>query len=143
MNNLTFLIDNYNKSSFFYKLKLLVVISINNYDTKKIFIENLNSTFFDYNDELVSDINCIKNNIEENKNYELLNIENFLDKKMEKINNSFNERILKIVRGRNSDSLCFLNTRYFDKTRKEYLNYNSNCKKLIPKKFWKKLSLLY
>ena len=35
LNNLTFLIDNYNKSSFFYKLKLLVVISINNYDTKK------------------------------------------------------------------------------------------------------------
>ena len=26
---------------------------------------------------------------------------------------------------------CFLNSRYFDRTRKEYLNCNSNCKKLI------------
>ena len=137
MNNLTFLIDNYNKSSFFYKLKLLVVISIDNYDTKKIFLENINSTFFDYNNELVPGINSIKKNIEDNKNYELLNIENFLDKKIEIMNKSFNERIITIAYKSNSDSSCFLNTRYCDLTRKEYVNYKSNCKKLIPENIGK------
>ena len=60
LNDLTLLIEKNNECSFFYKFKLLVVISIDNYDTKKIFLENINSTFFDYNNELVPGINSIK-----------------------------------------------------------------------------------
>ena len=132
LNNISVFIEKNKKSSYFYKYKLLVIISINNYDTKIMFLENLNITFFDYKNELVPDNNCIKKKLEDNKNYELLNIEKFLDEKIEKINKSFNERILKNESRSNSDSLCFLNTRYCKLTRKEYLNFNSNCKKLIP-----------
>ena len=132
LNTLSFLIDNISKSSYFYKFKLLLIISINNYDTKRMFLENINTTFFEYNNELVSDINNINDKIENDKNYELINIENFLKQKIEKINKSFNERIINILYKKNSDSACYLNSRYFDKTRKEYLNCNSNCKKLIP-----------
>ena len=137
INAISQLMDNTDKRSCFYKFKLLVIISINNYDTKKMFLENLNISFFDYNNELDPNNNNIKNNLENDKNYELLKIENFLDEKFGKINKSFNERILNIVYKRNSDSLCYLNTRYYDKTRKEYLNYNSDCKKLIPENFGK------
>ena len=132
INNISFLIDKIANSSYFYKFKLLLIISINNYDTKKMFLENLNTTFFNYNNELVSDINNINDNIKNNKNYEMIKIENFLDTKIDKINKSFNERILKHVYKQNSDSSCLLNSRYFNKTRKDYLNCNCSCKKLIP-----------
>ena len=131
INNLSLLIENISKSSYFYKFKLLLIISINNCDTKRMFLENINTTFFEYNNELVPDIKNINDNIENDKNYELIKIQNFLDRKIDKINKSFNERIINIVREKNSDSFCFLNSRYFDRTRKEYLNCNSNCKKLI------------
>ena len=62
----------------------------------------------------------------------LIKIEKFLDWKIDKINKSFNERIMNILYKKNSDSFFFLNSRYFDRTRKEYLNCNCNCKKLIP-----------
>ena len=120
------------KSSYFYKFKLLLIISINNYDTKRMFLENVNTTFFEYNNELVSDISSVNDNIENDKNYELIKIEKFLDWKIDKINKSFNERIMNILYKKNSDSFFFLNSRYFDRTRKEYLNCNCNCKKLIP-----------
>ena len=55
INNLSVLIDKISKSSYFYKFKLLLIISINNYDTKRMFLENVNTTFFEYNNELVSD----------------------------------------------------------------------------------------
>ena len=133
INNISFLMNDIAESSLLYRYKLLIIISINNYDTKNMFLENLNISFFDYNNELVPNNNSTKDKIKENKNYEFLNIENFLNEKIEKINNNFNERILKIVNKKISDSACFLNNRYFDQTRKEYINYNSNCKKLIPK----------
>ena len=132
INNLSVLIDNISKSSYFYKFKLLLIISINNYDTKRMFLENVNTTFFEYNNELVSDISSVNDNIENDKNYELIKIEKFLDWKIDKINKSFNERIMNILYKKNSDSFFFLNSRYFDRTRKEYLNCNCNCKKLIP-----------
>ena len=132
INNLSVLIDNISKNSYFYKFKLLLIISINNYDTKRMFLENVNTTFFEYNNELVSDISSINDNIENDKNYELIKIEKFLDWKIDKINKSFNERIMNILYKKNSDSFFFLNSRYFDRTRKEYLNCNCNCKKLIP-----------
>ena len=120
-----------------YKIKLLVIISINNYDTKKMFLENLNIIYLDYNKKIISDIHNNKdiNNIKENENYELLNIENFLNKKVIEINKSFNDRLS--ILGNNSieNSLCLINTKYCHKTRKEYLNINSDCKKLITENF--------
>ena len=62
LNNISVFIEKNKKSSYFYKYKLLVIISINNYDTKIMFLENLNITFFDYKNELVPDNNCIKKN---------------------------------------------------------------------------------
>ena len=133
INEISLLIEQYNKCTLFYEFKLLVIISINNYDTKNMFLESLQSTYLDFKNSLVSNITKIdsKNNIKENKNYEILNIENFLDKKIEKIYKSYNERILKIVSGPNSDSSCFLFNRYFSQTRIEYFNYICNCKKLL------------
>ena len=147
LNEISFLIHDNNKNSYYYKYKLLVIISINNYDTKKMFLEDLNITFFDYKNKLDLDDNSNKDIVEEGEedeedeedeegeNYELLKIEKFLDKKIEKINNSFNKTIFKNKYKKDLNSLCFLNTRFFDKTRKEYLNCNSNCKKLIPENF--------
>ena len=137
INNISYLMNDIAESSLLYRYKLLIIISINNYDTKNMFLENLNISFFDYNNELVPNNNSTKDKIKENKNYEFLNIENFLNEKIEKINNNFNERILKIVNKKISDSACFLNNRYFDQTRKEYINYNSNCKKLITENIGK------
>ena len=59
INSLCFLIDNISRSSYFYKFKLLLIISINNYDTKRMFLENINTTFFEFNNELVSYIRIL------------------------------------------------------------------------------------
>ena len=138
LNTICELIGKHSKNANFSnvsKIKLLVVISINNYDTKKMFLENANIMYFDYNNRIISDINKDKsnNNIEKNENYELLNIENFLNKNIEKINKSFNDHLSLYGNYSIEGSKCCLNSIYSDITRKEYLNNNSNCKKLISK----------
>ena len=138
LNTICELIGKHSKNANFSnvsKIKLLVVISINNYDTKKMFLENANIMYFDYNNRIISDINKDKsnNNIEKNENYELLNIENFLNKNIEKINKSFNDHLSFFGNYIIEGSKSYINTIYSDITRKEYLNNNSNCKKLISK----------
>ena len=120
---------------YFYKIRLLIVISINNYDTKKMFLENLSITYFNYKIKNLSNINSNKenDNNEKNKNYELLDIEEFLDNKIERINQIFNSYISKREYKYNPDSLCNLNVSNRSITKKEYLNYNCNCNELIPK----------
>ena len=133
LNNTCSLILQNNKYSHFYKIRLLIVISINNYDTKKMFLENLSITYFDLNNNKLSSINKNKenNNNEKDKNYELIDIEEFLNDKIERINKIFNKYISSRDYNYNSDSLCFLNLSYRSITRKEYLNYNCICKELI------------
>ena len=138
LNNICYLIDENNtKYSIFYELKLLIMISINNFDTKKMFLENINITYF--NSNINNNINLKgKNEINNTykQNYELLDIGKFLDEKYEKINQAFNEKISKLEYDTSpSTSYCYLNLQYFQKTKKEYLNYNTNCKMLIPKSF--------
>ena len=142
LNQTCLLIEKINSRLSYYKYKLLIIVSINNYDTKKMFLENLNITYFDNNNNKSiskkidkndkKDDNIDSNSFEENRNYELLNIQKFLDSKIDKINKSFNESISKLEYNSKSDSLCLLNTRFFLITRKEYLNFNTYCKKLIP-----------
>jgi len=126
--------NNYSKYSIIYKIKLLVIISINNYDTKKMFLENLKIIYRDYNEKIIPDNNNDKNNNnnEKNTDYELLNIEKFLDEKIVEINKSFNDRLSLLGNNSNQGSLCYLNSRHYKITRKEYLHYKSDCKKLIP-----------
>ena len=133
LNNTCSLILQNNKYSHFYKIRLLIVISINNYDTKKMFLENLSITYFDLNNNKLSSINKNKenNNNEKDKNYELIDIEEFLNDKIERINKIFNKYISSRDYNYNSDSLCFLFLFYRSITRKEYLNYNCICKELI------------
>ena len=139
INEICYLIDeNNNDYSVFYKIKLLIIISINNFDTKKMFLENINITYF--NSNINNNINFIEKKNKDEKdnqmNYELLKIGEYLDKKYEKINQIFNDKLSHLeYNTRISSSYCFLNTTYFKKTKKEYLNYNSNCKRLIPDTF--------
>ena len=138
LNKICYLIDeNNNKYSTFYNLKLILMISINNFDTKKMFLENINITFF--NSNINNNINLKEQNEINNtyeQNYELLDIGKYLDEKYEKINKAFNDKLSKLEYNISpTTSYCYLNLQYFQKTKKEYLNYNTNCKKLIPKIF--------
>ena len=125
--------NSYSNYSIIYKIKLLVIISINNYDTKKMFLENLKILYLDYNSKIIPENNNDndKNIIEERENNEFLNIQNFLDEKVVEINKSFNDHLSILGNNSNQGSLCYLNSRYYEITRKEYLNFNSNCKKLM------------
>ena len=139
INEICYLIDeNNNDYSVFYKIKLLIIISINNFDTKKMFLENINITYFNSN---INNYNLNKKNKDEKDkeiNYELLNIGEYLDREYEKINKIFNDNISKLEYNiRISSSYCLLNTKYFKKTKKEYINYNANCINLIPDHFGK------
>ena len=139
INTISELIKNNNMDnnySIIYEIKLLVIISINNYDTKKMFLENLKIIYYDYNNKIIQDNNNDKNNNnEENENYEFLNIENFLDAKILEINKSYNDHLSILEKYGNLGSLCYLSSRYYKITRREYLNFNSDCKKLIPDNF--------
>ena len=44
------------------------------------------------------------------------------------MNKCFNERLTILGNNGNQSSLCYLNSRYYKITKKEYLNYNINCK---------------
>ena len=129
------------------KFKLIILISINNYDTKKIFLENLNFVSFCplstnniipspmYRSNLLEDFN-IENNNTDNTNYELDDIENYLKGKQEESQNMFN-----IFLHRDSAKQYFktfemiskldLNSKYCNITRKDYLNDIVSCKNLL------------
>ena len=58
------------ESSLLYRYKLLIIISINNYDTKNRFLENLNISFFDKDNEVI--LNIPKKNITDKERIKLL-----------------------------------------------------------------------
>ena len=149
LNNLCSKIEKYGCNLMF-TFKVIIIISINNYDTKRMFLENLSVLSFEssnINNNFVSISNFnsnlreknIKNysNIKDssflNDNYELEDIEHYLDKKSNEINKKFNEYIKNmgyLLNDANS-SKCLLNNKYFDLTQKEYLNNNIDCTQLI------------
>lgn len=135
--------------------KLMILISINNYDTKDIFLENLN--FLPYfpikSDNLIplpnyksndmgnfrSKNNKDNNNYNNQNNYEFEDIEKFLNEKHKEFQTNFNNSAKEIQN--NSSFLSHqifskleLNSKYYDITKKEYLNEIVNCKNLIDDK---------
>ena len=132
--------------------KLMILISINNYDTKDIFLENLN--FLPYfpikSDNLIPLPNYKSNDMgnfrsKSNKdnnnqnNYEFEDIEKFLNEKHKEFQINFNNSAKEIQN--NSSFLSHqifskldLNSKYYDITKKEYLNEIVNCKNLIDDK---------
>ena len=132
--------------------KLMILISINNYDTKDIFLENLN--FLPYfpikSDNLIPLPNYKSNDMgnfrsKSNKdnnnqnNYEFEDIEKFLNEKHKEFQINFNNSAKEIQN--NSSFLSHqifskldLNSKYYDITKKEYLNEIVNYKNLIDDK---------
>ena len=132
--------------------KLMILISINNYDTKDIFLENLN--YLPYfpikSDNLIPLPNYKSNDMgnfrsKSNKdnnnqnNYEFEDIEKFLNEKHKEFQINFNNSAKEIQN--NSSFLSHqifskldLNSKYYDITKKEYLNEIVNCKNLIDDK---------
>ena len=129
------------------KVKLLIVISINNYDTKNLFIENFDTIAFSSNLLLRRGEFLLQNSISKKKEikdinfteieeYELKNIEQYLNSKLNEINKKFNENVIKINFDLNYINSSFLiNNEYSHITQKEYLNIFTNCSKLIEKDF--------
>ena len=148
--NLNKLCDLINSRELNNKFKLMIIISINNYDTKEIFLENLNFIpFFPLqSDNLIPLPNYTSNNLNKtNKNkdnnskdnYELEDIEVYLNEKYKEFQNNFNNN-LKGSKNKSSFlsvqilSKLELNSKYYDLTRKDYLNGMVNCKILLDDK---------
>ena len=146
--NLNKLSDLINSKRLNNRYKLMILISINNYDTKNIFLENLTNICFtpifnnniiplpkyrsniDDNYEIISN-NIFNKNLIPN-NYEFDDIENYLNKEYQNFQENFSQCI-------NSSSFApnpivsklKLNTDYLNLTKKEYINEIINCKSLL------------
>ena len=119
--------NNFDQISF--KVKLMVVISINNYDTKKIFLDNINNK--NLNNENEEKISYVKKN-----NYDFKNIENYLNNKIKEIDKEFKKNIIDIgLKFYEISSSQLINSSYVSITQKEYLNIFTNCIKLIDNNF--------
>ena len=129
------------------KYKLMILISINNYDTKQIFVENLGLVSFipisignilpypNYSSNIQKN-DEIKYFIEQEpkdnqENYEFSDIENYLKEKKKEINENFKN--LKSIDSypNNIYSDLYLNSEYLTITKKEYLNEVIDCRMLI------------
>ena len=149
LNNLCSKIEKYGHNLMF-TFKVIIIISINNYDTKRMFLENLSVLSFEssninnnfvpisnFNSNLreknIKNYSNIKDSSFLNDNYELEDIEHYLDKNSNEINKKFNEYIKNMGYLLNdaNNSKCLLNNKYFDLTQKEYLNNNIDCTQLI------------
>ena len=104
-----------------------------------MFLENILNMSFDCNINNFGKLNECK--LEKNsKKYEFLDIQNYLDRKINEINSFFNKNITKLSFVVNdSPHNCILNTKLAKITQKEYLNDNTKCDALaIEKNFGKK-----
>ena len=137
-----------------YKMKILIACSINNYDNKDLFLENLYSISLNNEDSNnnTAPIPLLKNNFKENINSsknleeeqyfiedkELINIEKYLDSIIE-----FNKKLFDTYSIKNSNkknisfSKCYLNSQYSQITIKEYYNNFVSCKNIIDPKLGK------
>ena len=138
--------NNFDQISF--KVKLMVVISINNHDTKKIFIDNINTFSYNSNLQLNEKFPNIENGNQscDNKdkisnakrnNYSFKNIENYLNNKKSEIEKGFKKDIIESLKFYYLSSCSLVNFSFESITQKEYLNNLTNCSKLINNNFWK------
>ena len=129
--------------------KLMILISINNYDTKEIFLENLNEISFipfsinnilpspNYISNIEEYHDIIDNNQHNNKdNYELEDIEKFLNEKHEEFQKNFQNKMKE--ESKNISLLPIqiiskldLNSKFRNITKKEYMNEIVSCEKLL------------
>ena len=143
LNTLEYNIIN-NYEQIFFKVKLLVVISINNYDTKKIFLDNFETLCFyqHLNGKfLLQKYNNINKDLD-NENKILIkeekilddfkNIENYLNDSINRINKKYKNNIIDIIFKLNPNSQI-INSCYSEVTQKEYLNIFTNCSELFDK----------
>ena len=132
------------------KFKVVILISINNNDTKEIFLENLDCiSFYPFSDYNIIPSPRYRSNIEEeegydipnndtniNNNYELEDIEKFLSERQEEFQSKFKEML-------HSDttetflqpfwvtSKFDLNSKYREITKKVYINEIVSCRNLL------------
>ena len=131
------------------KFKVLILISINNNDTKEIFLENLNYiSFYPLSAHNAIPSPRYRSNIEEegydttnddtniNNNYELEDIEKFLNKKQEEFQTKFKEMLHKditqpFLQPFMVTSKLHLNSIYGEITKKVYINEIVSCRNLV------------
>ena len=147
LNNLCKMIRS---SVFKNKFKLVILVSINNYDTKEIFLENLNYvSFYPLSDNNVIPSPRYRTNIEEQieydttnndanieNNYELEDIEKFLNEKQEEFQTKFKEMLNQdttkiFLQPSKIPSKLELNSTYGKVTKKVYINEIVSCKNLV------------
>ena len=145
--NLNKLCNMIQSSGFETTAKLMILISINNYDTKNIFLENLSYVPFyptsvnnlipspKYRSNIFEDFDInINNTLNENKtnNYELDDIENYLNEKQKEFQTNFNKILYdSLIQPFEVISKLDLNSIYSNITKKEYINEIVNCKNLL------------
>lgn len=149
LNKLTFKISEMSKLT--YRIKLLLISSINNFDIKTVFLENLYILSFEtssfLNDNLLSlfryDVVQKKKMIideatQEDEDYELKDIENVLNDNIEKNKNKFEKYLNNSFKKENNyNSVCYLNRLYSKITKKEYFNNFITCEEIIDEKLGK------
>ena len=148
LNKLSELLESGNLINSF---KLMILISINNYDTKEIFLENLsyisffqitNSKLFPlpkYRSDINEDFNIINNIYKQqndNDNYELKEIENFLNEKYNEFQTNFKDKLNDNSKNfsllpNKINSKLILNTKFYNVTKKDYINEIVSCKTLM------------
>ena len=121
-----------------YKIKLLIAVSINNYDTKIMFLENILNMSFDCNLNYATNLKNEQSEIK-SKEYEFSDIQKYLDKRLNEINCIFNKKSENLSFLLNDSSYrCILNADLRSITQKEYLNENTKCENLIEENLGKK-----
>ncbi len=112
------------------KLKLIIIISINNKDTKLIFLENITNCSIDNLSNINKKYIPSKKTKENQDNNEFEEIENYLNKKIYELNNQYNKNLLYLETDYKISN-CFLNSKFCKLTKKEYLNDIVKCYNLI------------
>ena len=131
------------------KIKLMILISINNYDTKNIFLENLSlATLFPLSyentlphpiytsnihkkNEINTFLNAVKGKEKKQDNYEFDEIEKYIDIEEKKIQDKFKGLDKNFLTFSKEHSKLQLNSKYREITKKDYINEVVDCSMLI------------
>ena len=131
------------------KIKLMILISINNYDTKNIFLENLSlATLFPLSyentlphpiytsnihkkNEINTFLTTVKGKEKKQDNYEFDEIEKYLDIEEKKIQDKFKGLDKNFLTFSKEHSKLQLNSKYREITKKDYINEVVDCSMLI------------
>ena len=120
--------------SVYLKIKLIIIISINNKDTKEIFLENLINFSIDNlsNNEKKNIPEKINKGEEPENNNEFNEIENYLKKKIYEIKNKYNKNLIQFhLETGKINSTCLLNSNFCELTQKEYFNDIVKCYNIV------------